>query len=679
MHWQRGTLTYLAALSIIALLSLFSHFLVQSIVERQEATARTVNLAGRQRMLSQRITLFAGELLNKKGDAANNSELDEQYMDAVNTMAQVHSALKNGSTALNIPKPKSEQVNNIFEFEPVNLDARVKHFLEVAHAVDNGSLGMAARTRAYLELQTMASRQILQALDTLVLQYQQDSEAAIGRLIVFNRISLAAMFITLLLEGLFIFRPLLLNLYRRERQYHGLLKKMDREISEQVHLQTFHNLLTQLPNRLSMLEKIEAFIQAANQQQSHFVVISIGLDRFKDVNNSLGYEKGDTLLMTLAERLKTIGDKYNGVVGHITGDEFVILLPHRRNNVELMRVIRKLSKSINAPFNAEQYAIQVTASLGLASYPEDGIEANTLLLHANQALRSAKDEGGNAFRFFQPAMTEQMLRRIEVEQQLRRAMSDRSQLQLYYQPKVNLQTGAINGVEALVRWQHPSEGLLQPAEFIAIAEDSNLILELGDWVLVHALDQLATWNNQGLDIEMAINISAKQLMRRNICDRIAALARQKGLKPARIELEITESHLMENRASIMEQLKDLERYGFSLAIDDFGTGHSSLARLRDLPVHTLKIDKSFVGNALLDKRDTQLIQAIINMGHSMGKNIVAEGIETDEQANLLKLQGCDEGQGYLFTKPVPADNLTPMLKRNQMLFEGQKNLARFKD
>ncbi len=623
LHWRRGTLTYILALSIIALLSLFSHYLVQNIVDEQEATARIVNLAGRQRMLSQQITRFAGELLHDKGNYSAK-DLPELYLESIRTMTTAHYGLMNGSANLNIPPPKSVAIKKMFDEEPVNLDRKVTAFLSLAEAVDNPILNQQDRIRAYTQLRIAANYDIVRSLDKLVLQFQQDSEAAIAQLQYYNRLSLIGMLVTLFLEAMFIFRPLLLSLYRRERQYHALLKEMDTEISERVRFQAFNDSLTELPNRISMLEKIETAIQLANQDKNTFVVISVGLDRFKEINNSLGHDQGDDLLINIANRLTKLISQYRGFVGRITGDEFSIVIEQQKNNLELMRIVRLLSQSIAEPFEAENYCIPITASLGLAVYPDDGANARSLLMHANQAMRIAKDEGGNCFRFFQPSMTSKMTRRVKLEQELRLALSHSTQLMLFYQPKIDLNTGNVTGVEALIRWNHPVEGMLSPDEFIPIAEDSGLILDLGDWVLVHVLDQIAQWQKDNIFVDVAINVSVKQLLRRNVCDRISVLVQQMNVDPTYIQLEITESNIMENMNRIMSQLSELNQLGFTLAIDDFGTGHSSLARLRDLPVQILKIDKSFVTNAMLDKKDTQIVKAIIEMGHSLNKKIIAE-------------------------------------------------------
>lgn len=672
-HWRRGTVTYLIALSIIALLSLLSHSLVQSIVQKQEATARVVNQAGRQRMLSQRIARFAGEILLPVA-RQSTPDLQQEYQAAIKNMANVHQALVYGSKRLQIPVSDSMAIQQLLHHAPINLDKQVNDFIAIAKQLGDSSLSQEIRQQALVNLRIAANRHLLDGLDTLVNQYQLESEQAIHKLQTYNQISLGGMLLTLLLEALLIFRPLLLNLFQREQLYHQLLSEMEHEISQRIHFIAFHDPLTELPNRLSLIERINTAIHTSEQKQHHVVIISIGLDRFKDINNSLGHDLGDDFLIAIANRLNAISNEYHAFIARITGDEFVFFLNNDIQSLELMQILRQLRLSIAQPLEVANCCMQVGASLGIAVFPDDGSEAHELLLHANQAMRVAKNDGGNAFRFFQPTMTVNMARKMKIEQELRQAINS-NQLELFYQPQINLHSGDIIGVEALIRWHHPDEGLLSPAEFIPIAEDSGLIVELGDWVLVEALRQVAIWHKQNIMIDVAINVSVKQLLRRNINDRICALSEQMAIETKYIQLEITENNMMDNLPRIVDQLEQLQHSGFMVAIDDFGTGHSSLASLRDLPVNVLKIDRSFVIQAMDDDKDAQIVRAIIEMGHSLNKQIIAEGIETTEQMYLLQNFHCDEGQGYLFSKPLSANLLTPLLKQHQIPLSTMKPLA----
>lgn len=666
-HWRHGTYTYLAALALIALLAVCSHYLVQGIVTKQEATARIVNLAGRQRMLSQRITLFAGDITNNK---ENSYKLANEYQQSIEQMTQVHEALLNGSKKLQIPTPTSRSILDIFLKPPVNLDQKVTHFLHLASTLTSDNMSSERQRELFNQLKLSAYHEMLQSLDTLVFRYQKESEIAIKQLQFYNRISLGGMLLTLLLEAVFIFRPLLLNLYRREKQYVTLLQQKEQEIADHVRFQVFNDYLTKLPNRLAMLERVQTCIQLVKHNRTHLVVIAISLNRFSSVNESLGHENGDRLLIELANRLSQFVDqKCYGFVGRIVADEFAMAIDISKSSAEIPQLLRQLSALIHMPISLpgpQTQDVQLSASFGLAFYPDDGQTPYELVLHANQAMRTAKTEGGENFRIFSPTMTSQISRRSWIEQHLRHALHEQGQLQLVYQPKVDLQTYQLVGVEALLRWNHPEEGPLSPAEFIPVAESSGLILEVGEWVLIQAFKQMAKWQSQNLAIKVAVNISVKQLLKENISQSIIAMAGRTRINPAMVQIEITEDHMMENLTQIINELKMLEKFGFELAIDDFGTGHSSLARLRNLPVKYLKIDRSFVSNAPHDHKDAQLVAAIIDMGHSLNKVIIAEGIETTQQMELLQTLGCEQGQGFLFAKPLKPEELMKFVHLNQI-------------
>ncbi|MFM2484620.1 putative bifunctional diguanylate cyclase/phosphodiesterase [Celerinatantimonas yamalensis] len=657
-HWRRDTYTYLFALSFIALLASCSHYLTQRIIKQQETAAKVINLAGRQRMLTQRITLLAGDLIS---NASVDDHFIRNYQSNIDHMLIVHDALRNGSSKLNIPAP-SQTIRAIFNQSPIFLNQQVTLFLTHATELESTSNSAAENRQIYQQLKQAAYHKLLQSLDDLVLEYQQESESDVAKLQTYNVISLVILLFTLLAEAIFIFRPLLLNLYRRETQYHQLLRKMEGEIAERVKFQVFNDPLTGLSNRLSMIAKLETCIQLAKHNEEHLGVVCIGLSRFSSINDSYGHERGDSVLQQLAIRLNQFIEQRYGFISRIAGDEFALALNQQKNHLEILHLIRELSEIINQAMTIGEDEIQLSAVYGLAFYPEDGHKANNLLTHATQAMRMAKTGENNQFQLFQPSMTAQITRRLKLEQRLRRAVLDDTQLVLFYQPKIDLQTGEIIGVEALIRWEHPEEGMLSPAEFIPIAEASNFIVELGDWVLVSALKQIARWNQLNHSIEVAVNVSVKQLLHGNISQRIFVLTQQMNIHPQQVQLEITEDKLMDNLDHIITQLQLLEQYGFILAIDDFGTGHSSLSRLKSLPFKVLKIDQSFVANITTDKNNAQLISAIISMGHSLDKIMIAEGIETIEQMKLLQSLKCEQGQGYLFSRPLPAHEITHLLQ-----------------
>lgn len=525
----------------------------------------------------------------------------------------------------------------------------------------------------YKEIRSF-SNDLLNILDELVLRYQKNSESDISSLQRYNRISISGMLVILLIEVLYVFRPLLRALYKRERKYQLLLTKMNEKISEQVRNMAFNDTLTGLPNRHSIFEKIQTLIQIQTKRYNKvsFVVISLSLTRMKEVNNLMGHDYGDKLIIEFSANLKSFAKQLGGFAGRITGDEFSIVLEKENDSKKLVELMSKFSTLVNE--TAEKYCnkIQMKAAIGIALYPDDGTDARTLLRHANQAMSMAKIEGGSALQFFQPEMILKIERRIYLERKLYQAMNNHmDSFSLHYQPKINLKTGLITGVEALLRWTDPDEGQISPDEFIPIAEESGLILDLGEWILIQALKQTKVWRDQGLDISININFSVVQLLRADISKRVIDIVETSEVSPEFIHIEITESNAISNIDEIMHQLNELAAYGFILAIDDFGTGHSSLSRLRDMPVSILKIDKSFVFNSMLDIKDMQVIKAIIEMGHSLGKQIVAEGIETVDQLSALQNLGCDEGQGFLFSKPRPVCEITNYLNQGQIDFAAE--------
>lgn len=649
-NWFRGTLTYASALLFIALLAFCSHWLVQSIVNQQESTARIINLAGRQRMLSQRITLFASELVNHSN---RDSQLAGEYQHAIEQMTIAHDALLNGSQQLNIPAPSSGKIKAIFTQPPDLLDYKVTHFLNLATSLIQDHRDKASQVEIFEKLRGASYHEILNSLEHLVTQYQRESEQNIRKLERYNLYSLLALIITLLLEAFVIFRPLLTSLFQREQQYINLLNQQKGDIAEYIQFQIFNDTLTKLPNRIAMLEKIATCIQLAKHNQTNLIVIAISMNRFSRINETFGHETGDNVLIEQAERLKRFVEQYSGFVGRLVADEFVIAMDHSIHQSDIQPLLKALSQTISTPIHLENQLIQISAAFGLACYPSDGEAPYELLHHANQAMNTAKKEGGENFRMFTPLMTSQISRRSYLEDQLHQALIEDDQLRLVYQPKVDLQTFQLTGVEALLRWDHPEQGPISPGEFIPIAEGTGLINSVGDWVIAHVFRQIAKWQEQKLFINVAVNISVKQLMQEHISHKIVALANQLNIRPSQIQIEVTEDNMMENLTHIRKELLLLEHFGFDIAIDDFGTGHSSLARLRNLPVRYLKVDQAFVANLPHDQRDSQLVSAIIDMGHSLNKVIIAEGVETTEQMELLQMFGCEQAQGYLFSKPLP--------------------------
>ncbi len=421
----------------------------------------------------------------------------------------------------------------------------------------------------------------------------------------------------------------------------------------------YYDVLTDLPNRALLAQRAELSLALAIRHRGELAVLFLDLDRFKEVNDSLGHAEGDALLRQVAARLKGLlraGD----TVCRLGGDEFVLLLPEVGQEGAL-RVADRLLAVFRQPFEVVGHRLNVTVSIGIAFYPHDGASFTELLKNADTALYRAKQDGRNTRAFYDRQMNAATFERLVLEGELRQAILT-GQLRAYYQPKIRLVDGILIGAEALVRWQHPERGLIPPGQFISVAEASDLIVALGDWMLTDVCRQMADWRRRGLSpLTVAVNLAARHFRLPQLADRVRGLLEAYSLPPQTLELEITESMLIETEAQAAETLQALEQLGVGLAIDDFGTGYSSLSYLKRLPLTTLKIDQSFVRDLVIDSNDRTLAATIVALGHQMELVVVAEGVETEEQRRILLEQGCDLAQGYLFGHPMPAEEFVKCL------------------
>ncbi|THF67728.1 EAL domain-containing protein [Deinococcus sp. Arct2-2] len=437
-----------------------------------------------------------------------------------------------------------------------------------------------------------------------------------------------------------------------------------RQATEVLAYQAHHDALTGLPNRSLFLDRLEQALAAARREGGALAVAFVDLDRFKMVNDTLGHAAGDELLQAVAQRLRGCLREVD-TVSRMGGDEFLLLLPGVGSVGEASQVARKVILALAPAFKVVGHNVFVTASLGLSLYPLDAVDAQHLLSHADEAMYQAKEAGKNAFQVFSTEQPSDLYERFELEGELRQAVQ-RSELKLYYQPLIETQSGKVRGMEALLRWHHPRLGWLSPATFIPIAEESGLIVSpVGEWVLTEACRQNVAWQRAGLPpVRVSVNVSALQFSREDFVETVAAALASSGLEGHWLELELTETLVMRRVSDSARQLARLRELGVSIAIDDFGTGHSSLAYLRQLPIDTLKIDRSFVSG--LDDSPSggtrPLIQAMIAMGHALGLTVVAEGVETEAQLQWLSQQGCDLTQGFLLARPQAPEHLEEFLR-----------------
>ena len=414
-----------------------------------------------------------------------------------------------------------------------------------------------------------------------------------------------------------------------------------------------HDALTGLPNRALLQDRLDQALIAAERNRNHVAVLFLDLDRFKNVNDSLGHDVGDALLQIVADRLVAVVRDIDTVC-RLGGDEFVIILGAVNGPDDAVLICERIIAALAQPVDAMGHALRASTSIGIAFYPDDASDAPTLMKSADAAMYAAKSRGRNNFQFFSADLNAEALRFFQLEQKLRHAVGNR-ELVLYYQPQVDTSAHRVCALEALVRWQSPKSGLVPPAEFIPVAEETGLIVELGEWVLREACRQLREWHEAGWPrVPVAVNLSARQFQQRDLVARIRNILDETGLSPDMLELEITESCLMHSVDDALAQVRALAEMGIRLVIDDFGTGYSSLSYLKRFPVSQLKIDRSFVRDLCTDREDAAIVSSIIGLARTLDLDVVAEGVETTAQLAALRYEGCTFCQGYLFSRPRPA-------------------------
>ena len=435
-----------------------------------------------------------------------------------------------------------------------------------------------------------------------------------------------------------------------------------RAMAEQILHASQHDFLTGLPNRFLLTDRLGQAIALARRHVGQVAVLFLDLDGFKHINDSLGHLIGDKLLQSVARRLQA-HVRTPDTVSRQGGDEFVLLLQEVNGPEDAAITARRVLQAISEVHSIDGHGLYITASIGVSMYPKDGMNAETLMKNADTAMYQAKDSGRQYCKFFKPAMNLRAVERQSVEEDLRHAL-ERKEFTLHYQPKIDIATGVITGVEALLRWMHPTRGSVPPLSFIRVAEDSGLILPIGAWALHEACTQACIWVDRGLPFTtVAVNVSAVQFRDEHFLEGVFATLNETGLDPGNLELELTESVLMKQPEVAVSILKKLRDRGVVMSVDDFGTGYSSLSYLKKLPLDTLKIDQSFVHQLSENPDDAAIAIAIISMGQSLNLRIIAEGVETAEDLGFLKAHGCQEAQGYYFSPPVPAEQIIQLLNQ----------------
>ena len=443
---------------------------------------------------------------------------------------------------------------------------------------------------------------------------------------------------------------------------------------DQMAYMAYHDSLTGLPNNHLFKDRVTHCIASAKRNNSRLAIMFLDLDRFKLINDTLGHSAGDKLLQATAERLQNCirssdsvalnsNAPINPSIARLGGDEFIILLEHIVDLQIVSRIAERLVNEVSQPIQIEEQEVFTSTSIGIALYPDDGKDVDSLLKNADAAMYYAKDQGRNNFQYYTKSMNEAAAQQLILGNSLRKALSNK-EFQIYYQPQVSVITGQVIGLEALVRWKHPEKGFISPSLFIPLAEETGQIQAIGEWILFQACLQGAKWIKEGYrPLIISVNLSAKQLKQNNLPQIIKNTLKETGMPVQYLGIELTESAIILEPDMALDRLNKIKALGIKLSLDDFGTGYSSLSYLKRFPIDTLKIDREFIKDIKTDHEDATLVKAIIAMGHGLGMDIIAEGVELQEQLEYLGANACDAIQGFLFSKPLPANKIEPLLPK----------------
>jgi len=642
---------YVIALSVIALLAIASTVLTSTALSRQEKDAGVVSTAANQILLSQQISEAARELEVGKGAMAAGV-----LRDSLNQLTKTHVDLLFGDDQAGIPGGLSPELTELFS----TLDPHYAALIGRA----SGILVLAESDLVvpHMQVEELAADAELYetAMSSVVFRYQTEAEGRVANLRVLEYGLLSITLIVLLIEALFLFRPAATATRRRwEEQLQSHISEREDDQRRMSYLARFDP-LTGLINRFMFSDRLQNAISRARRDGGLVSLMFLDLDEFKAVNDRFGHSTGDELLQQVAERLQ-LAVRESDTVARIGGDEFTIVLEGSQRVEDAGHVATKILRALEVPYQVGGHTLHITASIGIAIYPVDGEDADSLLRDADIAMYSAKSAGRNTYQYFTPELREQTSERLFLIDGLRRALDSGRELDLMYQPFVDLATGRVLGVEALARWNHPDLGLVYPNRFVPVAEETDLIIPMGEWVLREACRQLKEWHDDGIaDITVSVNVSSRQLSRGNLVESVDAALKLAELEPRFLEIELTEGTLGDDTELARRTLERLRDLGVNVSIDDFGTGYSSLSYLQHFPIDKLKIDKSFVKD-VNDDQTSALPAAIIGLARSLNLDVIAEGVETAEQMRLLAELGCFKMQGFLFSRPLRPSDVAPFI------------------
>ena len=638
---------YLLALLLVALLSLSAYVLLSRVIGAQADNAAVINVSGRQRMLSQRTSLFVQQLAFAQ-DAEERERIRTELEDATDLMERSHIGLIEGDDALNLPGDPSAAVSALYFAAPMELDAQVReHVARVRRLL---ALPEGALTPQNPDLQRIledAPNRLLESLNTAVGRYELEANRQTAQLKRLEAGVLSVTLLTLLLEAVFIFGPMEREMRRR---------------SERLVYNALHDTLTDLPNRALFTDRLEqAVLRRRRFPEHNFAVLFLDLNRFKIINDSLGHTVGDALLVAFGDRLKRCVREVD-TVARLGGDEFTVLLEDV-TTLETAKVLAdRINRALEQPFELEGHTLHVSTSIGIVLSETGHSRPEDVLRDADIAMYRSKGSGSVGYEVFTQAMRERAFGVMSLQTDLRLA-AERGELFLQYQPIVSLINGRTTGFEALVRWQHPQHGLVSPAEFIPLAEETGAIGEIDRWVLQEGVRQLGRWSRPGsgdrltdasTGPSLSLNVSAQGFSEPDLPTFVERLLDETGVDPGKLYLEITEGTLVMSSDEVLETLNRLKVLGLKLSIDDFGTGYSSLSYLQRFPADVLKIDRSFIDKLTQSDASAKLVEKIVELAHVLGMMVVAEGVETSEQLSHLRGLSCEYFQGYYASKPLDA-------------------------
>jgi len=633
---------YILGLGLIAVMMVISTVLVARELGNQADEVRVLNIASDL----PGVTFEIGSAVSSLVDSGSPSSGTVAALEAsIATFSDSYIGLQFGDPALGLPGAPSDEVDRLLGLaDPL--------FNQVVNIARSALEEPPTRSdAALLELSSSAFRSRMEAV---VFQYQREAEIRVQELARLEFGLLSAGLLLLLAEAMFLFRPAVRANRRRwqeTRARHADERKRDR--AELEYLAQFDR-LTGLPNRMLFRDRLDQAIKRARRSGGWASVLFVDLDNFSVVNDQLGHEVGDELLKRAAERIsETV--RAADTVAHLGGDEFAIVVEGSDDTTAAESVAEKAVTSLAEPYRIDGRDLHVSASIGVAVFPVDGEDADALLRDSALAMYAAKDTGRNGFQFYTTELRRRTSERIELLASLRTAIDTPGQLSLWYQPKLEIATGRLTGVEALVRWRHPEKGLIMPDRFIPIAEETGLIIPLDRWVIHEACRQMRKWTDDGMDdFVVSVNVSSRQFHQGELTSEVQEALAISDIAPSRLEVEVTEGTLIDDIEPARITLDRLRELGVRISIDDFGTGYSSLSYLKRLPIDVLKIDRSFISALPDDADDAAISEAIVRLGHTLNMEVVAEGVETDAQFGFLGRLGCDTAQGYLIAAPLPA-------------------------